>query len=416
MAGGTADVTSDDTSDVTSDDAGRTSPPGVPVPSEPREPPRVDRRLPQLDGLRAVLVGLVMAHHMLWASPTYARGWAPGGWVAIDGFFVLSGFLICGLLLNEHDARGNVSYFRFLGRRLLRLYPAMAVMLLATTIVAVRYNSSPFADLWPTLRSAGTYSLNWPMGQNHALATEYTHTWSLGVEFQFYAVFPLVVMALYAVRARPALWLGAFGALIVAATAARQAAWHGERSFPGPYVFTHTRMDSLLWGAIAALLIHWGWLADRKAARLVLRVVGPAALVFLVWVVANKSSRDGWTYRWGLVGTGLAALAVVLWLSLDPRSPLARLLARRPMVYLGQRSYSAYLWHYPAFFYVTRHLQHLTARERVAAAVAITLVLSDLSYRLVERPTFALKDRWLPRRGRDAVPFVVPSTTATPAS
>src|SRR3954471_13360381 len=98
------------------------------------------RRLDQLDGLRAVLVTLVMGHHMIWAAPTYADGWVPGGWIAIDGFFVLSGFLICGLLVNEHDRDGRIAYGKFVARRALRLYPAMAVMLAATLGVSILLN------------------------------------------------------------------------------------------------------------------------------------------------------------------------------------------------------------------------------------------------------------------------------------
>ncbi|MCU1354463.1 MAG: putative O-acetyltransferase [Acidimicrobiales bacterium] len=374
-----------------------------------------DRRLSQLDGLRAVLVSLVIGHHMLWAAPHYAAGWVPGGWVAIDGFFVLSGFLICGLLVNEHDRTGRIAYLPFLGRRLLRLYPAMLVLLAAMVVVSMRLDHATFAGLWPTLRSAGLYVLNWPFGHHDQLAIEYTHTWSLGVEFQFYVLLPPLVMVLYALRARPWAWLATLGALIVAAILFRRAAWHGEQSFPGPYVYTHTRMDSLLWGVVAALLVHWGWLAQRSAARTALRVLGPAAVVFLVWVAATRSSRDAWPYQWGMVATGLSALALVLWLVADPRSPLARGLALSPLVWLGRRSYSAYLWHYPVLFFAARHLTDLTERERALAAVLITLVLADLSFRLIERPMFALKDRWLPRRAGDAVPHAG-STIATPAS
>ncbi|MDQ6696786.1 MAG: acyltransferase, partial [Actinomycetota bacterium] len=175
--------------------------------------------------------------------------------------------------------------------------------------------------------------------------------------------------------------------------------WHGAESFPGPYVFTQTRFDALLWGAVAAML-HRQKLDVNH--RTVLRVLAPVAIGYLTWLVIATDSRQTFTYDWGMIGSGAAGLVVVLWLVTDGRNPFARLLATPPLAALGKRSYAGYLWHYPVFFFVTEHLSQFTMVERAIMAIVGTILLSDLTFRFVELPFFRLKDRLVPQRTRMA--------------
>ncbi|HEY4375589.1 MAG TPA: acyltransferase, partial [Acidimicrobiales bacterium] len=280
-------------------------------------------------------------------------------------------------------------------------------------------NKVPFAKLVPTIRSSLLYVMNWGFGHNNAapgfprnsfIAAEYTHFWSLAVEFQFYLALPLVIMVMYRLKLSKRAWLITFGVLMAGAAIARAVQWQGAANFPGPYVYTHTRADALLWGVVCALLLHWGWVDERF--QRVLAWAGPAAVGYLVWVICAHSAMDAWTYDWGMIFSGLSGAIIVLWLVSSPTNPLARFLGWRPVVYLGERSYSGYLWHYPVYFFINAHLHVLTGRERVAAGVAITIALSDLTFRIVERPVFSLKDRLIPRRIPAAVPDLPEAATA----
>jgi peptidoglycan/LPS O-acetylase OafA/YrhL len=357
-------------------------------------------RLAPLDGMRAVFLALVVAHHMVWAAPAYAEGWVEGGWTGLDGFFVLSGFLIAGLLFSELARTRRVRYGTFVLRRFLRLYPAMATAIAAMAFVSIRLDGVPFERLWPTLRAGALYVMNWPFGRQtprlaaeghvETVSIEYTHLWSLAVEFQFYLALPLLLLVLVKLRTRPSTWVAVIGSLMGLVWLRRVHVWDGPDTFPLAYVSTDTRIDTLLWGVLVALAIRQGWLGDRH--RPVLRALAPAALIWVTWVAWNVDSRDTFTYDWGMTLSGLTHAILLAWVVLDGGTIVARALGSRPMTWLGARSYSMYLYHFPLFFFVQRHLD-LTPRQNVAAGVVLLVALGDLSYRLVERPAFALKDR-----------------------
>lgn len=348
-------------------------------------------RIAPLDGLRAVFVVLVLFHHMVWAAPGYAAGWVKGGWTGVDGFFVLSGFLIGGLLFGELARTGRIAYATFVGRRFLRLYPALLVALVAMGAVTVLADHQPFAATWPSLRAGGLYAMNWPFAHHQALVIDYTHLWSLAVEFQFYLLLPLLLIVLAKVKAPPWSVAGVIGVVMACAWVRRVQLWSGPASFPLAYVSLDTRMDTLLWGVLVALAVRQGWLDDRH--RLALRALAVPAVAWIAWVVVGLDSRSPFAYHWGLTISGLAHATLLAWVLLDGRTVVARVLASKPLTWLGARSYSIYLYHYPLYFYASRHLGRFTSRERVALVLVAVVVLADLSYRLVERPAFRLKDR-----------------------
>jgi peptidoglycan/LPS O-acetylase OafA/YrhL len=362
--------------------------------------------------MRAIFLAVVLAHHMVWAAPGYADDWVKGAWIGLDGFFVLSGFLIGGLLFSELAKTDRIRYGVFVLRRFLRLYPAMFVAICAMGATAVLWDRRPFAEVWPSLRSGGLYLMNIPFGRDtdqyllqgngrHAVL-QYTHLWSLAVEFQFYLLLPLLLLVLVKLRTPPWSWAGVIGVIMGVVWWRRNELWTGPGSFPLAYVSTDTRVDTLLWGVLVALAVRQGWIGDRH--RIALRILAPLALVWTVWVLLEVDSRDGFPYEWGMTLSGLAHSIMLAWVVIDGHAVVARALGCKPLTWLGARSYSMYLYHFPLFFLVSGHLGDLTGRQRVLAASVILIALSDLSYRFVERPAFKLKDRIGPTRAAPAVP------------
>jgi len=347
-----------------------------------------DSRYLPFDGLRAIFVMGVMAHHVEWTlgdtTPIFEAGWLP-----VDGFFVLSGFLITTLLMREYDRTGAVDLARFYARRMARLYPALLVVLGAIGIAAVTVDDHPYADVWPSLASAASLGHNFNYRGVSPLLTEVGPFWSLGIEFQFYLVFPLVALALIAVKARPRVWVAVMLAIIVA-SATWRATLGVERS-PDSYMWTPARLDSIGWGVLLGLALRWGWLNRVPAA--VARVVGAASIVVLVSIYLTMGGFNPRTYDWGITVAGVASAGVVGFLLVVPGSLLATGLSWRPLVGLGRRSYSAYLWHQAVFLFMMRHTND-GPWTRPIIGFAVTFLLADVTYRFVEQPVLAWSRRW----------------------
>lgn len=362
------------------------------------------RDIPALDGLRAVAVVLVLADH----------GGVPGvsgGFLGVDVFFVLSGFLITSLLLDEHSRTGRIKLRDFWIRRARRLLPALLVVVLA--VVAVR-------DLFPpeavaTLRDDAVASFFW--AANWAFVAQRTdyfaqggppsplqHTWSLGVEEQYYVLWPLVLLAvalLFRARLRWAVLVVAGVGAVASATAAIVLADDaGTAGLNRIYFGTDTRAQALLVGAAAAALLVRDWTTVTLGGPVIrarwlrwgaraLSVVGVAVLGAAVHL-ASGQARD---FRGGLlIIVALAAVVVVGAVALDQDGPVARVLAWRPLVLLGAISYGVYLWHWPIFLALSGERTGLTGGALFAMRCAATLVVAALSWWLLEQPV----RRWRP--------------------
>lgn len=360
--------------------------------------PRVD----QLDGWRAVLATAVIVHHLVWqlgdASPLFIAGW-----LGVEGFFVLSGYLITRNLLAELDRRGTIDYPRFIARRLARLYPALLVALGGIALLALLVDRFPWSDTWPSLVSAGSYTQNLAYldGSNwfgfHGFLDTIGPLWSLSIEFQFYVAVPLLLLALTVLRVPRALWLVL--AVAGAAVAAAVRADLGFAEYPLTYLFTPLRIDSLLLGVALAIARNLGLVQRIPGA--VVRLLGVAGLVALGWIYVSLSVFDDATYVWGIAAGGLASTAVLLWLLLDPAGPAARLLATRPLAALGRWSYGAYIWHQPVLRLLEVHLGLDRLVTLAPAAFGLTWAIAALSYRCVERPAIARSDALWRRRSGD---------------
>ena len=336
-----------------------------------------------------MLVLAVMAHHMEatfkgWVQPVFKAGWLP-----VDGFFVLSGFLIMTALLREHRDRGTIDVARYQFRRLARIYPALLVVLAAIAVVAMTADRRPLADVLPSLASAASWGHNFGYRSVSPLLTEVGPLWSLSIELQFYVVFPLLAAALLTWRTSRMRWVTLLVGVIAVSAGGR--ALLGVERFPDSYLWTPVRLDSLMWGVLLALALEWGWL--QLVPRRLAQTVVVAACAVLVTLYLNSGALDAATYQWGIAVAGIASAALVGFLVIRPDGALAAALRWSLLVALGRRSYSAYLWHQAVFMFLFRH----TAAgpwARPLAGFAITFVLADLTYRFVERPTLA----WARRR------------------
>ncbi|AEV85834.1 Putative O-acetyltransferase [Actinoplanes sp. SE50] len=358
---------------------------------------------PALDGLRALAVTAVLLFHA--GVPGVG-----GGFLGVDAFFVLSGFLITSLLLDEHRRTGRIDLGRFWRHRVRRLLPALLAML-AATVVAGRYLLDPDAlgllrtDAWAALG----YAANWRMifrGTGYVAVTAtpspLQHTWSLAIEEQFYLLWPLLVagvlVGLATRTARRLLLAGCAAGIIVSALLC---AALFQPAAPGrAYFGTDTRAQALLIGAASAVL-----LARSGRARYVggpVPVLAGVAATAGLWHLASEQAR--WMYHGGLTAAALAAALVVTGVVGDPGSGPARLLALPPLVWLGRISYGVYLWHWPLFTFATTETTGLSRWPLLAVRLAGALALAVVSYHLIELPVRrGLLARTLPRHGPAAV-------------
>lgn len=342
---------------------------------------------PQLDGLRTLAVAAVLAIHA-----TY--GFVRGGYLGVDLFFALSGFLITSLLANEIERNGRVQFKLFYIRRFLRLYPALFVMVAATGLVwklAPRANVSYFRMALAAL----FYHANFfPLGN------PLSHTWSLSTEEQYYIVWPLFLSLIWSPRLRRWFLVPTL-AIILGAIGVRKYMLLHHYTDLQIYLFPFARMDSLVTGATAALALRKEAvirLAERSQRAL--KFTGFAALAIFVYFVCRVSRV--WLELWGYTVVALVCSALVASVVLvgPAASALNRMLSSRPMVYFGRRSYGIYLYHFPVFDICERlRVQHSTANYIGVTFLRFTLAIGIalLSYEFIEKRFLRLKDRFEPR-------------------
>jgi peptidoglycan/LPS O-acetylase OafA/YrhL len=374
-------------------------------------------RLAGLDGLRAVAVTLVVLYHL-------GPGLAPGGYLGVDVFFPISGFLITTLLLRERVASGGIDVLQFWQRRARRLLPALAVVLLACSAAAFVIGGDVLVELGRQLLGASTFSYNWlsiAEGASYLDSTTpelFRNLWSLAVEEQFYLLWPLLVIVLWAI---PAKWVRLGFVLAVAvASAIAMGVLFSSGDTTRVYYGTDTHSFGLALGAALAIVRQErpGFaVAHTRGDRALGDLIGLLAIGGLVALSLTMSAEAASTYRGGLAL--VAALSVVaIAMATVPGGLLGRALDLQPLKWIGQRSYGIYLWHLPVFVLV---VCALPANDRTpdalwivgGIALAITLLASALSYAFVEAPirrqgfrvsarVFATqwrRDRWGVRRG-----------------
>ena len=368
-------------------------PPGAPEgTSKPgRDGSRTDRGAvlrTDIQGLRAVAVSLVVIYHLVPSS-------LAGGFAGVDVFFVISGFLITLHLMQKPPAGGR-DLAKFWGRRIRRLLPA-SLLVLTTTLLLSRLAApdTQWGNTSRQARAATLYVVNWLLARDSVdyLAAENApspvqHFWSLSVEEQFYFVWPILIlgMVLLAGRLR---WnrdiavLGGLAVLVVVSLG--YSVWETAHNPAAAYFVTPTRMWELGVGGLLAVVVavrqrHSLPPLLSQTPRVVLAWVGFAAIAWTAWSYTGRTPFPGWQALLPVLGTALV---------IGAHSPMTRLspgplLAVRPMQWLGDVSYSVYLWHWPLIVLIPQLRGHdLDTLDRVVA-LALTLVLAWLTKKYVE--------------------------------
>jgi peptidoglycan/LPS O-acetylase OafA/YrhL len=356
------------------------------VPTSPRTRDKLGYQ-PSIDGLRAVSVLAVILYHA-------ELSWIPGGFLGVEVFFVVSGFLITALLVEERFHTGSVSLRGFWTRRARRLLPALYVLLLVVPAMMLVFYRDAAGRLGGDVVAALFYVSNWwqillqesyfaQAGRPPVLR----HLWSLAVEEQFYILFPAFFVWLLSRHGRDRTRNVLIG--VAVASAIWMAVLYEPYTDPSRVYFgTDTRLSGLLLGA--ALAVVWTpWRTKATASRAagpVLDAVGACALVVLVWFFWRVNEFDPFVYRGGFLLLDVCCVVLIAVL-VHPSARLNRLLALPPLVWIGVRSYSIYLWHWPIFM-VTRPELDLPfgGLPVLVIRVGLTLVAAELSYRFVEQP------------------------------
>ncbi|HWE53980.1 MAG TPA: acyltransferase family protein [Acidimicrobiales bacterium] len=383
-----------------------------PAPREehPRRPVRL-RPLPGLDGLRALAVVAVITFHL---NPS----WLPGGFLGVDIFFVISGYLITSLLLSEFQRHRGVALGRFWARRARRLLPAVLALLFGITVVAALFARDALGRLQGDLPASLFYVMNWRLVFEHQSYVAsfgrpplLQHLWSLSIEEQFYLIWPPALLLLR--RRFSSTQVATIAISAAAVSAALMAALYNTAS--SVYFSTDTHAEGLLIGcALAAAIPPWRMAATvAPSAKHILERSGVVAFAVVLIGLFVFSFNSAATYRGGMVLVDLAT-AVVIATVAHPACRLGDLLGWAPLRWVGLRSYSLYLWHWP-IFELTRpgpDLSWSTGPDDVVRLL-LTVAAAELSYRYIEQPwregraQFALRVRMASMSRRQLVSIAV---------
>ena len=341
-------------------------------------------RAPGLDGLRAVAVIVVFVSHLEVFLPLHTLLVVPGGTVGLDPFFVLSGFLITALLLKEQSARGSISRWSFYERRIVRLLPPLFFLLIANVIFAIAthaWNHSQIESLLSvSFYYSNYYAAHSPNTFCANLAPGYQHLWSLSFEEQFYLVWPWLVIAFLSVRQKLSIVVVTLCSAIVAIGVVRGLLYHGAGSWCSMFHSTQYRADALLWGCLAAHL----WVRAREPQQVLKYLVWPAA-IFLLVCLPFSNLMGPFLYRGGFDAIDSAS-AVILLALVGGYWAGRRLFEWPPLVKLGLVAYGFYLWHLTVFYVVSHIDQGWNDFLRLFVATAGTLLMTLLSWFIVEKP------------------------------
>ena len=362
---------------------------------------------PAYDGLRGVsILGIMLIHGNV--------SWGLGAFLMVDVFFLLSGFLITRLLLEERLLTGGIAIVRFYLRRALRLFPALVVVCIGCAIYAAFWlgpdqTSRAFHDVFAT----ATYRMNWTEAlHDRPPFGLLDHAWTLSVEEQFYLLWPLVVVVAYRLgRTRGVLVAGLGG--FVATCVWRAVLATGGSPHRRLYYGLDTHADGLLLGcALAAATVLWPdiWGALTRGAA---RWAGPAALVALAVATYQLRLEDSGLDTWGY--PLLAVVIAVVVADVFARGLTVRALGLTPLVAVGRVSYGLYLWHWPVFLVINGDRFHLPFVALTVVRITVSGAFAVASFFLVEQPFLRLKQRIEPP-GRPSEPaFEQPEDLAAPS-
>lgn len=353
---------------------------------------RVADRMPALDGIRSIAVMAVLFYH---------AGLLHGGFLGVDLFFGLSGFLITSLLLREIDATGRLDLPRFWLRRAFRLAPALIAYLLGGIVAAYVLRPDVLSEVSRNTLPATLGLQNWWLVTGLGTPTSWDgHLWSLSVEQQFYVVWPAGLIVLLSHPRLRAHMVKIMIGLIIAVIVWR--IWltvlPSDPTDPTArwYKGTDARMDILLTGSLLAVCLGRGWFGSKSSTEQrcwsVASIAGWSIVLGAMVLSPTLDENPLWTAYGGFDLIALAVAAVVGAAALYPEAWLTRALSTRPLVWLGSISYAFYLWHFPLISSASDSLGTRVGRWPIALAAAVlTAAIAQLSMTFVERPLSRLR-------------------------
>ena len=348
------------------------------------------RYITGLDGIRAIAVIMVLAYHLKLAL-------FKSGFLGVTVFFVLSGYLITGILISEVEEKGTIDLKNFWLRRIRRLVPAVMSMAVVIIFVSAVVNRVIFTKGCKDFVASVLGFNNWWQIFNKVSYFEaagapspFTHCWSLAIETQFYLIYPLILLAVYKLakgrgngRAKRGLLIAGVTLLLALISVILMAAlFNPQQDASRVYYGTDTRAFSLLFGALLAILWEYR-MVPRKLSAGINMVLGTVSLVVLIVMTMTISGSSNFWYRGGqFVGTILTVL--VVYAVSGRKTLLSRFLSNPVLKWIGDRSYSIYLWHYPIILLISKGIKAswwITLIE-----IVLSVVLAELSYRFIETP------------------------------
>lgn len=348
-----------------------------------------------LDGVRAIAVLLVFFYHAILIFPAFNIHFN-NGFLGVDIFFVLSGFLITSILLKEFDETQTINFKNFYARRFLRLTPAYWTHLAILFLFATYLFTSSITDILYSNQNfvyAIFYLTNWQRALHGSDITGLlSHTWSLAIEEQFYLIWTFFLFLLLRRMKRFPIVLITAG-IILGTALLRAYQWQGERSVDLLYNAFNSRMDALLVGCLVGQLTAWKFLPKNLNNSEWFNLLAICSLFIIVMFLLYTSSySSAFLYQGGFTIFALAVGVLIIWLTQCPKNLVSNILKTQPLVWLGKTSYGIYLWHSLVIAYVNQF--SLPSFAKISIAIILTLIITSLCYYLIEQSFLKLKTKF----------------------
>ncbi len=347
------------------------------------------RYITGFDGIRALAVVGVIVYHLL---PYNLQG----GYLGVPTFFVVSGYLITDLLLQEWEQNGRIDFFGFYARRLKRLYPALVFMLVGTGTYITLFARSLLTNLRSVITTNLLYLYNWwEVGHGQSYfdrfngESPFTHLWSLSIEGQYYLIWPLILIALVLLVKRRRIIAYILLAFAILSGILMGLLYTGPDALNRVYYGTDTRMFSIIFGALLAVI--WPSTHLRagisSSSRWLLNLTGIVSIAIMAYMFFELAGQNTFTYRGGMFIMAIASTTLVAACT-HPGADVNRWLTNPVFRWMGTRSYGIYLYQFPVMIFYEMRFRNIAAHPFLNAAIEIILIMiiSELSYRYIERP------------------------------